>query len=451
MLGAFLFCTYVLLAGGDDRVPTPAPREAGGSPPRNDASASANAANDSRKTNGQTTDSQADVIRSEGEARIARTPDPRESASRQPTADSTSTLPLPMPADSRAEDLKRQADLLAAQGNLSKAMAFYNEALVIAPRSAEIYRRRALVLLRLGDRVQAQADYLRFLELDPQAQNRVRQEIQLFEQSTVGSSAYAGGGTASDSSRYSQDPGSPGYVSPGETSTNPASISSYYNSDFANSFALQNRQSVTSSPYASTKPEFVIIAADRDYTLARNAFANADYDNAYMWAQNSNNHVPRARNHVLMAQTLFAQGIYSAAAWEARAAVAMEPLIDSTTLYSYYDFNVPRFRRHFQALQDFVRQNPSSADARFLLGYQHRILNQKEPAHAQLAIATVLEPLDTVAKEMLARDGVEVVGAEETAAKNMMTREGVGGSVRVGRVPPPPAPPAAPTEEPVKR
>ena len=62
-------------------------------------------------------------------------------------------------------------------------MALYNEALALAPQYAETYRQRALTLLRLGDRVQAQVDYGRFLELDPQARGRTRDEIQLYAQS----------------------------------------------------------------------------------------------------------------------------------------------------------------------------------------------------------------------------------------------------------------------------
>ena len=83
----------------------------------------------------------------------------------------------------RIEDLMRGAAALRTQGNFSKAMALYNEALTIAPRYAEGYRQRALTLVRLGDRVQAQVDYNRFLALDPQAPDQAREEVTLFEQS----------------------------------------------------------------------------------------------------------------------------------------------------------------------------------------------------------------------------------------------------------------------------
>ena len=74
----------------------------------------------------------------------------------------------------RVADLNRRAGALVAGGNLQKAMELYNESLRLAPQYAETYRQRALTLLRLGDGVQAQVDYARFLALDPQALGRLR-------------------------------------------------------------------------------------------------------------------------------------------------------------------------------------------------------------------------------------------------------------------------------------
>jgi hypothetical protein len=80
----------------------------------------------------------------------------------------------------RIEDLMRGAAALRTQGDFSKAMELYNEALTIAPEYAEGYRQRAFTLVRLGDRVQAQVDYNRFLALDPQSPDQVREEVTLF-------------------------------------------------------------------------------------------------------------------------------------------------------------------------------------------------------------------------------------------------------------------------------
>jgi tetratricopeptide (TPR) repeat protein len=335
------------------------------------------------------------------------------------------SVPLAYPATrietaSRVEDLIRDAASLRAQGNLSKAMELYNEALTLAPRFAETYRQRALTLLRLGDRVQAQIDYGRFLELDPQAQPRVKDEIQLFAQS--------------------------GYARVGETEV-----------------AL-SRPNIPPAPESLGPPVVALVAppagynparqADLKYSIARDDFQHGDYNGAFQWALRANEAMPQARIHALMGQILFAQGFYSGAAGEARAAVAMAPSIDWTTLYGFYDYKMPLFSAQFRALEDYVRQNPSSSDARFLLGYEHLILGQTDMAHAQMSIAAVLEPVDVVPTSMLARDGVEIVGGQRLLTENMQKREGVNVSgataTAATEAPPQPRMAAAPTKTEVK-
>jgi tetratricopeptide (TPR) repeat protein len=376
------------------------------------------------------------------------------------------TTPLPIPADSRAFELKNQADSLAALGNLSAAMALYDEALRIAPRSAEIYRGRALALSRLGDRVQAQSDYRRFLELDPQGQNRVEQEFQLFQQSAISGYPYSGcpypgsvnstnsngdnGGTSTNTRPYPGSISSSGETAPGPTGSSNNGFAYYdpLTTSYALNYTPYNRQILPTFLTNEMSISHRAAAADRNYEFARRSFANGDYDTANAWVQHSNSYLPQARTNALLTEIMFAQGLYRDAAAAARAAAAMGPLIDAAMLYGYYDFDVARYGKQFQLLQDYVRANPSSADARFLLGYEHRVLDQKDLAHAQLGIATTLDPLDVVAKQLLARDGVEVVGADETAIQKMMPREGLNGTIRVGRVPPPPP---APSETPIKR
>jgi tetratricopeptide (TPR) repeat protein len=339
-------------------------------------------------------------------------------------------VPLAYPATriasaSRVEDLIRDAATLRTQGNLSKAMELYNEALALAPRYAETYRQRALTLVRLGDRVQAQIDYGRFLELDPQAQPRVKDEIQLFAQS--------------------------GYSRVGETEV-------ALNTPNIPPLAA----SLPSAPFGPTVVALVSPPAaynpakqsDMNYSIARDNFQRGDYNGAYQWALRANVAMPQARNHALMGQILFAQGFYSGAAAEARAAVAMAPSIDWTTLYGFYDYKMPQFSAQFRALEDYVRQNPSSSDARFLLGYEHLILGQADMAHAQMSIAAVLEPVDVVPMSMLARDGVEIVGGRELMTKNMQKREGISftgeTATATTEAPPQPRTAAAPTKTEVK-
>ncbi|MCE5269625.1 MAG: tetratricopeptide repeat protein [Planctomycetaceae bacterium] len=295
----------------------------------------------------------------------------------------------------RIEDLMRGAAALRTQGSFSKAMELYNEALTIAPKYAEGYRQRAMTLVRLGDPVQAQTDYDRFLSLDPQAAGRMREEITLFEQS--------GQARLGESEAASYSYGSP--VATATAAPQPAAAA-------VNGFA----------PAVYYSPQQL---ADTRFSLALDAFQRKDYDTAFDWAVRSNRYMSQARTRALMAQILFAQGDFSGAAAEARAAAAMGPVMDWRTLYAQYGQGGPRFDRQFHALEEFLRKNPSSADAHFLLGYQQLILGQTEQAHAQLAIAAVMEPTNVVATNLLAKDGVEIVSSNRPLAKAVTPSGGV--------------------------
>jgi tetratricopeptide (TPR) repeat protein len=301
----------------------------------------------------------------------------------------------------RIQDLMQGAAALRTQGNYAKAMELYNQVLTIAPQYPEAYRQRALTLVQLGNRVQAQADYDRFLSLDPRTPDRVREEVTLFEQSGLAQ----GGAAAAASYNY------------GPTLIGPP------------------------SPWPQ--------AAEEHLSWAEHAFQNRDYDRALRWAAQSNKDMPQARTHALMAQLLFAQGDFPGAAAQARAAIAMRPVTDWRTLYSDYAYTAPRLARQFAALQEFVRQNPSSYDGHFLLGYQDLILGQTGPGHAELAIAAVIEPTDVAATSLLARDGVEIVNSHRPLARAALPNGGVQVAQRPSAsptnvpplrdVPPPPA------------
>jgi tetratricopeptide (TPR) repeat protein len=324
----------------------------------------------------------------------------------------------------QVEDLMRGAAALRTQGNFPKAMALCNDALTLAPNYAEGYRQRALTLVRLGDRVRAQVDYNRYLALDPHATAHAQDELVLFEQS--------------------------GRRPPGQ-----AEAASY-------SYGEPNVLEVSEGPLP-INPLLRQMAETR-FSAAVYAFQRGDFDAALRWAATSADDIPQARTRALTAQILFAQGDFRGAATEARAAVAMEPTMDWRTLYGYYNYATPRFTRQLHNLEEFVRENPSSADGHFMLGYERLVLGQTDAAHAQLAIAAVMEPADVVATNLLAKDGVEIVGSHrplvQPTAQAMLPRQGVEVARRlptlsVGIVPPPPpsgfSPPEAPNRSEVIR
>ncbi|MEN6449877.1 MAG: tetratricopeptide repeat protein [Thermoguttaceae bacterium] len=319
----------------------------------------------------------------------------------------------------RIEDLMRGAAALRTQNNFAKAMALYDEVLTIAPRYAEGYRQRAITLARLGNRVQAQIDYDHFLELDPKAADQVREEVTLFEQS--------GQARIGEAEAASYSYGLP--IANGQTATPVTSLAAPPESQPPIVGAINVPPIRTPQELASLR-----------FQWAQDAFQRRDYENALDWAERSNFHMPQARTRALLAQIRFAQGDFKGAAAEARAAAAMGPVMDWRGLFGYYGDTQPRFTRQMHALEQYIRQNPSSADAHFLLGYQYLILGQTDPAHAQLAIAAVLEPTDVVATNLLAKDGVEIVGSRRGLAQVAPAREGVEVARRPGVAPPAPSP-----------
>ena len=82
------------------------------------------------------------------------------------------------------------------------------------------------------------------------------------------------------------------------------------------------------------------------------------------------------------------------------------------------------------------------------------ILGQAEAAHAQMAIAAVIEPTDVAATALLAKDGVEIVSSHRPLVQATRPREGVEVARRptlsIGVVPPPPSSGFSPSETPTR-
>ena len=170
----------------------------------------------------------------------------------------------------------------------------------------------------------AQVDYGRFLELDPQARGRTRDEIQLYAQS-----GYARVGETEVALSRPDIPPAPATASPAALST--AAVSP---APLGPAIAPFIRPPVAYNPAKQSELKL---------SIAQDAFQRGDYNGAYQWAQRANEAMPQARIHALMAQALLAQGFYSGAAGEARAAAAMGPVIDWTTLYGFYDYKMPEY------------------------------------------------------------------------------------------------------------
>jgi tetratricopeptide (TPR) repeat protein len=142
------------------------------------------------------------------------------------------------------------------------------------------------------------------------------------------------------------------------------------------------------------------------YDQAVAAFQRGDYREALRLAGHAAVEAPRSDQvHTLLAQAMFALKDYRGAAIAAHAAADSGGVIDWPTLYRLYG-NVDTYRGQLQALEAFVRTNPSAADARFLLGYQYMILGHKARAIDELTAAVRLTPQDALARKLLGQLGV---------------------------------------------
>ena len=160
----------------------------------------------------------------------------------------------------------------------------------------------------------------------------------------------------------------------------------------------------------SDAPETEMAAGRRYYSEAVSAFERKDYRESARLANHAAVEMPRdAKVHLLFSLSLFALKEYRGAAMEAHVAAVLGPVIDWKSLYPYYN-DLPTYTKQLDALGEFVRKNPSSLDAKFLLAYHDLMLGHGREAKELLAEIVSKAPKDNVAVQLLK-------STEGTAAK----------------------------------
>jgi tetratricopeptide (TPR) repeat protein len=141
--------------------------------------------------------------------------------------------------------------------------------------------------------------------------------------------------------------------------------------------------------------------ADDILTAAIAAFRQGDYDAALDIAAKGIAQYPDdAVLHEFRALALFARGDYQQAAAVLHSVLAVGPGWDWTTMARLYpDLSV--YTDQLRALEDFIRQNPQDAAARFLIAYHYTTAGHVDAAARQLAQVSELIPNDRVAAELL--------------------------------------------------
>jgi tetratricopeptide (TPR) repeat protein len=104
--------------------------------------------------------------------------------------------------------------------------------------------------------------------------------------------------------------------------------------------------------------------------------------------------------HELRALALFALGDYHEAAATLNALLAVAPGMDWQSMRNQYP-DVATYTKQLRALEQFLRDHPDDAAARFVLGYHYLVTNFADAAAKQFEKVVELEPRDAVAKKLL--------------------------------------------------
>ena len=141
--------------------------------------------------------------------------------------------------------------------------------------------------------------------------------------------------------------------------------------------------------------------ATSTFDQARNAFRSNDYATALQLVQQALGPMPNDTTmHEFLALVLFAQGKYEQAAAPLYAVLSVGPGWDWTTLISNYsDANL--YTEQIRALEAYIKANPSSAQAQFVLAYHYITQGHGDAAAGFLKNVVTLQPNDTLSAQLL--------------------------------------------------
>ncbi len=158
------------------------------------------------------------------------------------------------------------------------------------------------------------------------------------------------------------------------------------------------------APYQPTAEAAQPEAREEGMTLfdqSREAFAKGDYEQALELCNQTLKTMPNDTVvHEFRALALFALKNYSEAAAGVYAVLSAGPGWDWTTLSSLYG-NVADYTTQLRALESFVKKNPKSSDAHFLLAYHYLTAGHPDAAQAELHEVDKLTPNDRLVTQLL--------------------------------------------------
>lgn len=137
------------------------------------------------------------------------------------------------------------------------------------------------------------------------------------------------------------------------------------------------------------------------FDQARSSFYNEQFEDALNFTNQALVKAPRdAAINEFHSLCLFALGRYRESAANIHAVLAAGPGWDWTTLISLYG-NRDTYTSQLRKLEAYIKENPRSADARFLLAYHYITCDHKDVAVGFLKSVCELEPQDKLAAELV--------------------------------------------------
>jgi tetratricopeptide (TPR) repeat protein len=163
----------------------------------------------------------------------------------------------------------------------------------------------------------------------------------------------------------------------------------------------QPAPTTSAAPTASAPPPGVSQEGMSLFDQSRAAFANGDYKQALDLCNQTLKTMPNdAVVHEFRSLVLFALQNYRESAAAAYAVLSAGPGWDWTTLSSLYG-NVADYTTQLRRLESFVKENPQSSDARFLLAYHYLTAGYPDAARTELREVDKLTPGDRLVKQLL--------------------------------------------------
>jgi hypothetical protein len=155
------------------------------------------------------------------------------------------------------------------------------------------------------------------------------------------------------------------------------------------------------APPPTTEADANTSAAMQDFDSARAAFKANDYAQAEHLIDSAIQRVPNdATMHEFRSLALFAEGKYQDASSTIYAVLAVAPGWDWETLRALYP-DAELYTSQLRALENFVRENPANAAARFLLAYHYLVIDARDAAARMLRTVVELQPKDQLAVHLL--------------------------------------------------